>query len=82
MSVSWPSYHGPPDVGQPALGFALGKLQTADVLQTSSVLAHLFVDDQFHTPANRENQSARPAGGPRVAPVAQLVFVRQSVRAT
>lgn len=46
-------YHGLPDVGQPALGFALGKLQTADVFQTSFVLAHLFVDDQLHTPATK-----------------------------
>lgn len=47
------SYHGPPDVGQPALGFVLCKLQTADVLQTSLVLAHLLVDDQLHTPADQ-----------------------------
>lgn len=44
-------------MGQPALGFALGKLQTADVLQTSSVLAHLLVDDQLHTPANRARET-------------------------
>lgn len=44
-------------MGQPALGFALGKLQTADVLQTSSVLAHLFVDDQLHAPADKEKAS-------------------------
>lgn len=48
-------------MGQPALGFALGKLQAADVLQTSSVLAHLLVDDQLHTPTNKESQSRRNA---------------------
>lgn len=44
------SYHGLPDVSQSALGFAFGKLQTTDVLQTGFVLAHLFIDDQLHTP--------------------------------
>lgn len=37
-------------MGQSALGFAFGKLQTADVLQTGFVLAHLLIDDQLHTP--------------------------------
>lgn len=37
-------------MGQSALGFALCKLQTADVSQMSFVLAHLLVDDQLHTP--------------------------------
>lgn len=54
------SYHGPPDVGQPALGFVLCKLQTADVLQTSLVLAHLLVDDQLHTPAEKTNGPREP----------------------
>lgn len=47
------SYHGLPDVGQSALGFVFCKLQAADVLQTSSVLAHLLVDDQLHTPTGK-----------------------------
>lgn len=47
------SYHGLPDVGQSALGFAFCKLQAADVLQTSFVLAHLLVDDQLHTPKGK-----------------------------
>lgn len=37
-------------MGQSALCFAFCKLQTADVLQTSFVLAHLLVDEQLHTP--------------------------------
>lgn len=45
------SYHGSPDGCQSALRFALCKLQTVDVLQSSFVLAHLLVDDQLHTPA-------------------------------
>lgn len=49
------SYHGFADVGQSALGFALRKLQTADVLQSSSVFSHLLVDDKLHAPT-RERQ--------------------------
>ena len=61
IKATWPrgltevlSYHGLPDVGQSALGFVFCKLQTADVLQTSSVLAHLLVDDQLHTSTGEE----------------------------
>lgn len=49
------SYHGLLDVGQSALGFAFGKLQTTDVLQTGFVLAHLFIDDQLHTPTGKRS---------------------------
>lgn len=45
------AYHGPRDVGQSALGFALGELQTVDVLQARFILAHLLSDDQLHAPA-------------------------------
>lgn len=42
-------------MGQSALGFALCKLQTADVLQTSFVFAHLLIDDQLDTPAGEKD---------------------------
>ena len=46
-------------MGQSALGFAFCKLQTADVLQTSFVLAHLLVDDQLHTPITHRSDHFR-----------------------
>lgn len=38
------SYQRPPDVCEAAFGFALGKLQSADVLQSGRVLIHLLTD--------------------------------------
>lgn len=63
-------------MGQSALGFALCKLQTADVLQTSFVLAQLLVDDQLHTPADdRRSQLSyvSETSGTPVSPVAEGV---------
>lgn len=47
-------YHGASNEGQSALGFALSELQAVDVLQSNSVLIHLFTNDKFYTPAAGE----------------------------
>lgn len=49
-------YHGASNEGQPALGFALSELQAVDVLQSNSVLVHLFTNDNLYTPAVGEKK--------------------------
>lgn len=49
-------YHGASNEGQSTLGLVLSKLQAADVLQSNSVLIHLFTNDELHTPAVGERE--------------------------
>lgn len=57
--VIWKPYHGASNESQSALGLVLSKLQAADVLQSNSVLIHLFTNDEFHTPAVGERKKTR-----------------------